>query len=150
MSRSVHPGPVHVSGVEAACGLLWGAWTGDPQGRLPYSKHTGAGRWDAGLHPSAPPPPMSALLLSPGSRAPPRGVHTAGTVQGACTVPSSRHPCGCPAAGEPAQPLPNPDPLRFRSQEARLADTPHGLCSLGLWLVANLASSSDNSNFVGL
>lgn len=23
-----HPGPVHISGVEATCGLLWGTWTG--------------------------------------------------------------------------------------------------------------------------
>lgn len=110
MSRSVHPGPVHVSGVEAACRLLWGAWTGDPQGRLPYSKHTGAGRWDAGLHPSAPPPPTSAPAAQPGEQSAstrrPYGGHSAGSMRGPQLQAPLRMPCCRVARPTPPQPRP--------------------------------------------
>lgn len=111
MSRSVHPGPVHVSGVEAACGLLWGAWTGDPQGRLPYSKHTGAGRWDAGLHPSAPPAPDERPCCS--ARGAER-LHAASIRRAQCREHARSPAPGTPAdallQGSPPNPSPTPTP----------------------------------------
>lgn len=72
--------------------------------------------------PVHPPPPTSAPAAQPreqsASTQRPYGGHR---VQGACTVPSSRHPCGCPAAG-----VPRPTPPQPRPPEVSLSGSPAG------------------------
>lgn len=87
-------------------------WTGDPQGCLPYSKHTGAGWWDAGLHPSAPPAPdkrpcCSAQGAERLHAASLWRAQSAGRMHGPQLQAPLRMPC---CRGAPPHPSPTPTP----------------------------------------
>lgn len=136
--------PCHILRVKDVCWMLLGALGGGPARPLQDSRHILLGGWgELALIKVCRPPQDKPTCWS--------AVGQSVLSAASCCGPTTR--TGVDAHTRPGSTRGLPDPLRLCSQAALPAwpaDTPHGLCPLGIWLLVNLASSTDNSNLVNL